>query len=130
MFALGIILILVAAGVLLLAVLSSADIPATFELSGVSVTMDPLWVFLTGAMTVLLLVLGLELVRAGTRRAAKRRKEKKELHRRAQELEARESETRTTASEPSTRAVSSDTAVDTQATRTDGDVTDPNRPPQ
>lgn len=130
MVVLGIILLLLAAGVLVLAVLSSADNPATFEFGGVSVTMEPLWVFLTGALTVLVLVLGLELVRAGTRRAAKRRKEKKALSRRAQELEARESETKTVASEPSSRAVSSDPTVDTRATRTDGDVTDPNRPPQ
>lgn len=132
MVVLGIILILVAAGVLILAVLSSADTAATFEFGGVSVTMDPLWVFLTGAMTVLLLVLGLELVRAGTRRANKRRKEKKELNRLAQKLESREAgETKATPTQSgTTRTVSSDPATDTRATRTDGDVTDPNRPPQ
>lgn len=138
MFALGIILILLAAGVLLLAVVSGAQTPATFELGGASVTMEPLWVFLAGAMTVLLLVLGLELVRAGARRASKRRKEKKELNRLAEKLEAQETReekapsqptaTTTTSSTTATTATTTDPAADTQATRADGDVTDPNRP--
>ncbi len=151
MVVLGIILVLLAAGMIFVAVLSSANTPATVEFGGISVTMEPLWVFLTGALTVLLLVLGIELVRAGTRRAAKRRKEKKELNRLANQLEARESERQKAASEPSTRASSARDAdsraassardadsratssapdSDTRATRTDGDVTDPNRPPQ
>jgi uncharacterized membrane protein len=143
MFALGIILILLAAGVLLLAVLSGAQAPATFELGGASVTMEPLWVFLTGAMTVLLLVLGLELVRAGARRASKRRKEKKELNRLAEKLEARETREEKAPSQPTTNtatttstattattATTPDSDADTQATRIDGDVTDPNRPSQ
>jgi hypothetical protein len=145
MFALGVILILLAAGALVLAVVSTPNTPATFELGGVSVAMEPLWVFLAGALTVLLLVLGLELVRAGARRASKRRKEKKELNRLAEKLEARETDgptatttqpaatgtTSTTSTPGSTSSpATTDTAVDTPTTRADGDVTDPHRPPQ
>ena len=98
MLALGVILIVLAALVAVFVVLGSPD-PltcgaegscSTFELGGIQVTMDPLWVFLTGAGTVLLLVLGLELMRAAARRARRRRQEKKDRERRAERLESHE----------------------------------------
>lgn len=81
MLVLGLILILLAAGATLVAVLGASTIPVDFQLGGFSLSMEPLWVFFTGAATVLLLVLGVELMRAGARRANKRRKDKKELNR-------------------------------------------------
>lgn len=98
MLALGIILIVLAALVAVFVVLGAPDPTtcgadgscSTFELGGIQVTMDPLWVFLTGAATVLLLVLGLELMRAAARRARRRRHEKKDRERRAERLEDHE----------------------------------------
>lgn len=121
MLVLGVILILIAAGVVLAAVAGSSNDTATFDLGGFSVEMSPLLVFLTGAATVLLLVFGLSLMRAGVRSATKRRKEKKELNRLAQKLEAKEqraegpSATSTPGTEPTTRS-------------TEGDVTGPDQP--
>lgn len=98
MLALAVILIAFAALVTGFVVLGAPD-PATcatggscstFELGGIRVTMDPLWVFLTGAAAVLLLVLGLELLRAAARRARRRRHDRKELARRAERLESHE----------------------------------------
>lgn len=119
MLALGVILILVAAGALLVAVLGSSATPAAFELGDLRITMDPLWVFLAGAATVLLLVLGLELMRAGTRRANRRRKEKKQLNRRAKQLEARET---TTDRDPATGTPPQDRS------HADDGLTGPDRP--
>lgn len=98
MLALGIILIVLAALVAVFVALGAPDPTtcgadgtcSTFELGGIQVTMDPLWVFLTGAATVLLLVLGLELMRAAARRARRRRHEKKDRERRAERLEEHE----------------------------------------
>lgn len=98
MLALAVILIILAALVAAFVVLgapnpttcSADESCSTFELGGIQVTMEPLWVFLTGAATVLLLVLGLELMRAAARRARRRRHEKKERERRAQRLEDHE----------------------------------------
>ena len=98
MLALGVILIVLAALVAAFVVFGAPD-PATcsaeeacstFELGGVQVTMEPLWVFLTGAATVLLLVLGLEMMRAAARRARRHRHEKKDRERRAERLESHE----------------------------------------
>lgn len=126
MLVLGLILILVAAGALVVAVLGASGSPVEFTLGGFSISMEPLWVFLTGGATVLLLVLGVELIRAGGRRARKRRKEKKELDRLAKELKAREAGqgTGAAAAEPSTRS------TDTRVTDThgNGDVTGSDRP--
>lgn len=127
MLALAVILIVVAALVVGFVVLGAPN-PGTcaaeescssFELGGLQVTVEPLWVFLAGAATVLLLVLGLELMRASARRARRRRQEKKELERRAERLESHEAmHTR----DDSTAATSRGTTED------DTSVTDRDRP--
>lgn len=98
MLALGVILIVLAALVAAFVVFGAPDAAtcsaeeacSTFELGGIQVTMEPLWVFLTGAATVLLLVLGLEMMRAAARRARRRRHEKKDRERRVERLESHE----------------------------------------
>lgn len=122
MLVLGLILILIAAGVVLGAVAGSSNDTATFDLGGFSVEMSPLLVFLTGAATVLLLVFGLSLMRAGVRSASKRRKEKKELNRLAQKLEAKEQRTEATPGAAPT------TATEPTIRSTEGDVTGPDQP--
>lgn len=113
MLALGIILIVLAAGVLVLAVAGASNQVASFDLGAFSVEMTTLGVFFAGAATVLLLLLGLGLLRAGVRRANRRRKEKKELHRLTEQLETREkqgSEPSTASSTPATTAATKDEA--------------------
>ena len=90
MLVLGLILVLVATGALVAALVGGSNDPAQFDLGLFDVQTNTLGVFLIGAATVLLLVLGLELIRAGLRRASRRRQERKQLKR----LEAREAETR------------------------------------
>jgi membrane protein implicated in regulation of membrane protease activity len=90
MFPLGIILLLVGAGVVVAAVAGASDQTVNFELGVFNVVMNSLGVFFTGAVTVLLLALGLWLVLAGSRRAARRRKERKDLSRRAERAEGRD----------------------------------------
>lgn len=80
MLVLGVILILLAAG-LLVGFLSSGTQQVTFDGGFLNITMSTLTIYLLGAATLLLLVLGLSLVRRGTRAANRRRKEHKELGR-------------------------------------------------
>lgn len=129
MFALGIILILLAAGGFLAAMFGASNDMSTFELGAFNVEMNTLGVFFAGAATVLLLMLGLALVRAGVASANRRRREKKELRRKARELEARESaattsSTGTTESAPGT--TTTQTRTDTRPA--DPGVTGPDRP--
>ncbi len=121
MFALGIILILLAVGAFLAAVVGASNDMSTFELGAFNVEMNTLGVFFAGAATVLLLMLGLALVRAGVAGANRRRREKKELRRKARELDAREN-----AASTSTHGTvhEADTGTHT-ATRTDTRPTDP-----
>ena len=90
MLALGVILVLLAAAAILAAVFGGAAEPLVFELGAFNVTTNTFTVFVTGALTVLVLVVGLGLIRAGLRRARQRRHEKKELNRLAHKLEQRE----------------------------------------
>lgn len=95
MFVLGLILILVAVGLVLAAVLGGADDDAAFDLGSLEVSgLNVAVVFLVGALTLLLLVLGLGLLRVATRRAAVRRRESKKLDRLSAQLEQREAELR------------------------------------
>ena len=73
MLVLGLILVLVATGALVAALVGGSNDPAQFDLGLFDVQTNTLGVFLIGAATVLLLVLGLELIRAGLRRASRRR---------------------------------------------------------
>lgn len=90
MFVLGIILLLVAVGVLVAVLSGGSNQPATFDLGLVAIQTNTLGVFLLGAATVLLLVVGLMLLVAGIRRGRRRRQERKKLNRLTEQLETRE----------------------------------------
>lgn len=81
MLALGIILILLAAGMVYVVFAGATEQTAVFDLGAFNLEMNTLGVFVAGGATVLVLVLGLALLRAGLRSANRRRKEKKELKR-------------------------------------------------
>lgn len=80
MLALGLILIVVAAVALVAALAGGSNDPATFDLGLFNVQTNTLGVFLIGAATVLIFVMGLEFTRSGLRRANRHRKEKKDYH--------------------------------------------------
>lgn len=120
MFVLGLILVLLAALLIAAAVLGGADDAASYdlgslELSGLSVAV----VFLGGALTLLVLVIGLALLRVAARRSRSRRRESKELNKVSAKLEQREAELReerathpTTSGDPGTGSRSGDTVAD------------------
>lgn len=81
MLALGLILILLSALALVAALVGGSSDRAVFDLGLFDVQTNTLGVFLIGAGTVLLFVMGLELTRSGVRRANRRRKEKKDYQR-------------------------------------------------
>jgi hypothetical protein len=80
MLVLGLILLLLAAA-LLIGFLSSGTQEVTFDSGILDVTVNTLTIYLLGALTLLLLVAGLAMIRVGTRRATQRRKDKRELDR-------------------------------------------------
>lgn len=135
MLALGILLILVAVALLIAAVFggSSTGEPTGFDLGPVNVETNTFGVFLTGAVTLLLLVAGLMLINAGLRRARRRRQERKELTRLTKKVEAQEStapaetttSTTATTGTAETAPTRETTAVDETKTT---DVTDPDHP--
>lgn len=90
MLVLGLILIVVSALALIAALVGGSNDPATFDLGLFNVQTNTLGVFLIGAATVLLFVMGLELTRSGVRRANRRRKEKKEYHRLAERYDRKD----------------------------------------
>lgn len=95
MFVLGLIVILLAAALLVGATVGGADDRALFDVGGgfswdTTITV----IFLLGALTLLLLMVGLSLIRSAARRAHTRRKESKEISRRSAKLEKREAELR------------------------------------
>jgi hypothetical protein len=81
MLVLGILLVLLAAGAIVAAIVGGTGQPAVFDLGVVEVQTNAFGAFIIGASTVLLLVLGLALMRSGATRARRRRQERKELHR-------------------------------------------------
>lgn len=81
MLVLGIILIVVGAGVLLAVIAGGANDPAAYHAGALNLNLSVMTVFLLGAATLLVVIVGLELVRAGLRGARQRRKERKELTR-------------------------------------------------
>ena len=93
MIVLGLILILLAVG-LAVGFLLSGTQQVTFDSGVLDVTVSSLTIYLLGALTLLLLVAGVGLLRAGTRRANHRRKEHKELNRLSAKLEKHEAEKR------------------------------------
>jgi hypothetical protein len=88
MLVLGIILIVVGAGVLLAVIAWGANDPAVYHAGALNLDLSVMTVFLLGAATLLVVIIGLGLVRSGLRGARQRRKERKELTR----LKQRESQ--------------------------------------
>lgn len=90
MLVLGVILLVLCGGALLAAVFGGSTETATFDLGPVHAQTTTFSVFLVGVFTVVLFAIGLQLVRAGVRRARQRRSEKKELARLTEKLQAHE----------------------------------------
>ena len=127
MLVLGLVLILFAAGSFVAVLASGTDDKAA--LYGGSVQMPTLVVFLAGALALLIVVLGVELVRSGIRRANQNRQTKKRLRK----LEKREQLRRQdeTSEGPAAGTTGSDATEDTRpATGTDtGPATPPDTRP-
>src|SRR5450631_858827 len=81
MIVLGLVLILVAAGIVVFALASSSNYSTQIPLHGIglSFTATPLAIYLAGAVSVILLGLGFALILRGTGREWGRHKEHKEL---------------------------------------------------
>ena len=93
MLVLGILLLLLAAA-LFIGFLAAGTQEVTFDGGVVDVTMSTLTIYLLGALTLLLLVGGLALVRFGLRQANRRRREKKELSRLSAKVQEHEAASR------------------------------------
>jgi uncharacterized membrane protein YciS (DUF1049 family) len=91
MLVLGLILVLLAAGVVIAVVVSGTDDQAV--LYGGNVHVPTLVVFLVGACTLLVLLAGLQLMRVGMRRANRNRKDSKRLRSLEKREEARQEQT-------------------------------------
>lgn len=87
MLALGLILIVLASLVLIAAIAGGANDQAQFYVGSLQANMSTMTVFLLGAATLLIFVFGLEFARSGARRANRRRKETKDLNKRAARAE-------------------------------------------
>jgi hypothetical protein len=79
MIVLGLLLILVAVGAAVVLAMAPSATSQVIDLSVLNVKASPLAVFIAGALSVILLGLGLALISRGTRRSARKRKELKEL---------------------------------------------------
>jgi|1186.fasta_scaffold174847_2 uncharacterized protein HemY len=116
MLVLGLILILLAALVAVALVLGGANDPSTYSIGNVNVDMSVLTVFLLGAATLLVLLVGLALLRRGTATANQRRKDSKNL----KKLTAKEREREAERQRLDDRAAAGDS---TSATRTETTTT-------
>lgn len=90
MIVLGLVLALIALAMLLAVIFGGANDRADYVVGGLELEMSTMAVFLLGAVTLLLFVVGLSLIRSGTRRAAQRRKDQKELDRLTAKLDKQE----------------------------------------
>ena len=90
MLILGLILVVLATLALIAALAGGSGQRVDFDLGPVGLEMTPTTVFLLGAATVVIFVIGLELTRTGIRHANKRRQDSKELTRLSAKLEAHE----------------------------------------
>ena len=125
MLVLGLVLILFAAGSFVAVLASGTDDKAA--LYGGSVEMPTLVVFLAGALALLIVVLGVEMVRSGIRRANQNRQTKKRLRKLEQrEQLRREDETSEGRAAGPAGTTSSDATEDT---RPDGTDTSHDSPP-
>jgi len=89
MLALGLVLVVLSAMVIIGALLGGSNDEANFNLGLFDVETNTLGVFLLGAATALFLAVGVQLVIAGTRHSNRRRREHRELNRLTEEAEAR-----------------------------------------
>lgn len=128
MLVLGMILVLIAGGAIVAALLGGAGQPAVFDLGGLEVQTNTLGAFLFGAATVLLLVVGLGMMRAGAARASRRRRERKEL-KRLKKLEGQESAATTSSTAPTAEPHAGGAHADPAAPRTEGGPTTTGNPP-
>jgi hypothetical protein len=85
--ALGIILLLVAALLVVLMLTVGFGATVTFGTFAGNVVTRPFWIFLLGAATMLIALMGLSLMQRGTRRKVQRRREIKRLRRVEQEAQ-------------------------------------------
>src|SRR3954447_12092351 len=85
MLALGIILLLVAAAVGVGVATTGTSQNVVFNSAVGDVTTRPVWIFCAGALAMLLVLLGLWLLRRGTRRRVERRREMNRLRKVEQE---------------------------------------------
>ena len=110
MLVLGLVLILFAAGSFVAVLASGTDDKAA--LYGGSVEMPTLVVFLAGALALLIVVLGVELVRSGIRRANQNRQTKKRLRKLEQREQLRRKDE--TSEGPAAGTTGSDATEDTR----------------
>jgi hypothetical protein len=99
MLALGLVLVVLAALVLVAAIAGGADDSAHYYVGSLQVDLSTMAVFLLGAATLLVFVIGLELTRSGLRRANRRRKEDR-TNRRVREGRPSGERASTSATEP------------------------------
>ncbi len=92
MLALGLVLVVISTVFLVAALAGGSDDPAGFDLGIFDVETDTRGVFLLGAATVLLFVMGLELIRSGVRRTNRVRKDKKQLKQLTQQRDTRDAD--------------------------------------
>ncbi len=121
MLVLGLVLILFAAGSFVAVLASGTDDKAA--LYGGSVEMPTLVVFLAGALALLIVVLGVELVRSGIRRANQNRQTKKRLRKLEQREQLRREDETTEG--PAAGTTGSDATEDTRAETGTATGTDP-----
>lgn len=124
MLAVGLILVVLATLLLLAALFGGSDEQIQFDLGPIGLDMTPMVVFLLGAATVLVFVMGLELIRSGVRRARRRRKDTKELNRLNEKLEQREVDRRGDADTLGGAGSQGDTAPATGPSTTAGGAPD------
>lgn len=126
MFVLGLILLLLAVALFVVFLLFGNQ-TVDFQSGLIQVTLDSLTIYLLGALTLLLLVAGLALVRGGTRAAVKRRKERKELSRLQREKAAQASAAPTTTASAGQPDGEHATTATTASTATATNPADPTR---
>jgi hypothetical protein len=120
MLVLGLILVLIAAGALV-SMLFAGSTAAHVTVFTEHLHASALVFFLAGAATLLLFIMGLELMRAGLRRANRNRKNNKRLRR----LERREAARRREAAQPPTAVTAGPPAATPPAAQTSADTPAP-----
>ncbi|MGZ4494652.1 MAG: hypothetical protein ACXVWU_08135 [Nocardioides sp.] len=118
MLVLGLILIVVAALVLLAVIVGGANDPALIAFGSLKWDTSATWMFVAGALTLLVLIVGLDLLRTGLRRAHQRRKDSKELGRLSKKVRQQEEEKRRLQAERDAAAAHDTTTTGTTTTGT------------